>query len=131
MDDIGSRKPINKTAALVTGKGVHFDSKKKIVQRHWSVCPKLKPVSKGCPDLRGKRVGHFTVVGKYSSRKNRGSMWAVRCDCGDFETRSSKAIKNVENYGDRCELCRELSHLKRKEVYNRHPKARQPDFRDL
>lgn len=39
--------------------------------------------------------------------------WIMRCDCGDFEPRKAKAIKNPANSNDRCAKCRQLVEAKR------------------
>jgi hypothetical protein len=36
---------------------------------------------------------------------NNGALWIVRCVCGKYETRKSKAIKNILNAHDHCSYC--------------------------
>jgi hypothetical protein len=121
-------QPVNKTAARVVSSGVHYDSPKKIVQRHWSTPPPTIAITnKGgdFKDLTGVRFGRFTVVGLYQE-----GLWLVRCACGDFETRRSKAVNNPNNKQDRCENCRQTVHLRRKAEYLATGKNRLASFGD-
>lgn len=118
LEQITGRAPVDKKAAMVMARGEHYNPQIKIQQAHWSAPPPTIPVLKG-QDLTGKRVGRLTVVGKHSSNKSKGAIWLVRCDCGDYETRSSKSINNPENHGDRCVYCRNLTYLKAKDILRR------------
>lgn len=137
FDKLLASRPVNQAAARVMGAGVHYEPDKAIVQRHWTAPPKTIPIPKMVNwqhfvDLTGRVIGRFTVIGylgKFGQKKR--SRWLVRCVCGDYESRAAKSINNPENYGDRCEKCRHLAHLKRREVYLRNPNAPQPDLRDL
>lgn len=40
-------------------------------------------------DLRGKKFGKLTVIGRSGTAKNRKSMWECKCDCGNTTTVSS------------------------------------------
>ena len=108
-----SLRPVNSTAARVVSRGVHYDSSKKIVQRHWDVPPPVRPVPKdpSLQDLTGVKFGRFTVLGFYAEGNG---LWVVRCACGDYETRRTKSIKNPNNDQDRCENCRQLVELRRR-----------------
>jgi hypothetical protein len=102
---------VNKTAALVTSKGFEYEPAKRIVQVHSSDPLPMKPPARNEVDLTGLTFGRFTVMGKYTV-KSKQAMWVVRCLCGRYETRSSKAIRNPENHADRCDECRHLRHLR-------------------
>ena len=63
-------------------------------------------------DFTGHRHGRFTVI-KYLGH----SKWSCRCVCGQYESRSSKAIKNHIKYKgnldeDMCYACRDSERLK-------------------
>ncbi|HEC61210.1 MAG TPA: hypothetical protein ENI27_03035 [bacterium] len=120
-EEIIKKVPVNKTAARVISGGVHFDSTKRIAQRHSDVPLPIVAPSKGEEDQTGKRFGFFTVVGKHRNERTRGqyALWVVRCNCGNYETRRSRSIKNLNNNNDRCEACRDLVYLKNKEQYRR------------
>lgn len=104
-----NRVPVNKTAALVTGRGVHYTPKKKIQTADQITPIPTRPVRHGV-DLSGTRQGRLTVIGLAHRVKGR---WVVRCDCGVYTLRTAKAISNPANNQDRCEHCRHLAQVKR------------------
>lgn len=72
---------------------------------------------KGCPDLTGSWVGGkangvLKVIG-WLRKGDRGQMWLVRCVCGIYEERSSKAVQNPDLALDKCADCKHLDKLKR------------------
>lgn len=123
IDDIVTKAPVNKTAALVVGKGVHYEPNKKVTTAD-SGTPLPIDKRKKC-DCVGLRRGRLTVVG-YSTVNGR---LVVRCDCGTYTLRKAKAMKNEANEQDRCEHCRHLAFLKRAEHYRRTGKD--ADIRDF
>jgi hypothetical protein len=140
FDKLLTSRPVNRAAARVLGGGVHYEPDKMVVQRHWTAPPPIKPISAknrmspNFVDLYGVSFGRFKVIGylgKLSASKKAKALWLVRCACGDYESRSANSIQNSENHGDRCEKCRHLAFLKRREVFLRNPTAPQPDVRDL
>ena len=63
-------------------------------------------------NLVGCKRGRLTVVGIFKNRpKGERVKWVVRCVCGDYETRSSKALKNDNNNDDMCSICRKRARL--------------------
>ena len=54
-------------------------------------------------DLSGAEFGKFTVIGLSAHSKGR---WVVRCECGEHEFRTAKAIKNPANAQDACAKCK-------------------------
>ncbi len=134
FDKLQASRPVNSTAARVIGAGVTYNPQKMITQRHWTSPPPCLPMPTAYTfeNLTGMSFGRFKVIGylgKTSAKKP--SAWLCRCSCGDYEARSSRAIKNPENRGDRCGNCLHLSFLKRQAAYDRNPLAKQPDLRDL
>lgn len=115
-EEIIRRSPVNKPAALVTGKGTHYTSKKKICQDHWSVPPPMRPPSPDTPKLVGVRFGQLTVMGRH---RHKSGYWVVRCDCGSYETRRTKSVLNPANGADRCDECRHLAYLRRHDEFRR------------
>jgi hypothetical protein len=110
--------PINRMAAIVTSKGVEFRIENKDKKRTFN--ENILPVKKiddalknsdSFIDLTGSRFGSLTVVGLYDKpwrvKKSSYGLWVVRCVCGNYETRTSRAIKNQLklNYDDACCLC--------------------------
>lgn len=103
------RDPIDRTAAMILGKGVAPPAVK-ITCDHWEIRPQLKKhVSKDC-DITGTRQGRLVAIGMHHDRNDR---WVVRCDCGSFELRTARAMKNPANSADKCVKCRRLDQAKR------------------
>lgn len=114
FDRIAASTPQNATAARVTAKGEHYDPKINFdTHDHWDAPPKMLPFSAvdklhgTLPNLAGHKVGRVTAVGVYADPKNtsRGLRWVVRCVCGDYELRSTKALRNPVNTDDECRKC--------------------------
>ena len=125
----GGLQPVDRTAARVAGKGEHYESKKKITQRHWDVPPPMRQVSPKdlIDNLIGIKFGRLTVLGLYTEASG---LWVVRCACGDYETRRTKSIKNPNNDQDRCENCRETVHLRRQAEFLATGKNKRQSFGD-
>lgn len=106
--------PINSTAARVTGKGFQYTPDKKITCTHSDVPLPIIRIGWNEEDITGIKQGRLTVIGKFSKGAGKkASMWAVRCQCGNYETRSRKALLNPANNQDCCQQCRHVEHLKR------------------
>lgn len=120
------RKPVDKTAALVTGKGESYDL---IIKQSSIVCSKRPlptyKIPKFCVDLAGVKIGNMTVIG-YShpkrtgtgKRAGKGSLWVVKCVCGNYEYRNSRVIKkHLKGEVNRpldnmCVVCKKLKHMR-------------------
>ena len=94
--------PANNTARLVILEGVNYEIEKKDVNLFHSEIPSYEIQNlekfKTNPefiDFTGKRHGTFTVIGLTVKIKSSGS-WLCRCDCGQYEIRTSKCLKNFE-----------------------------------
>lgn len=101
LNKVASSEPINKTAMLVTLKGVEYVTPK-TVKKHkvFSENPlPTRPVCKHGIDLTGKKFGRLEVVGLYVKRKIYGNgkrkqgIWVVRCCCGNYETRTARGLR--------------------------------------
>lgn len=114
--------PIDRVAArvLIKTETYHPDKKIRNVDRPYPLETRKPTRSEinapGFIDLSGHRFGRFIVVGISVDAK---ASWVVRCQCGRYSLRKSKAIKNPENTQDRCEHCRHLAFLKREEKWRR------------
>lgn len=119
MEKIASGKAINKTARLVTGKGFHFEPVLKPYEDHITtdIRPAIRKLQKGCLDLTGVRFGRFVVIGLSKDINNR---WIVRCDCGNYEFRTAKSIRNPNNSLDRCVICRKTHYILKGKDLNDH-----------
>ena len=104
--------PVNKQAALSCAKGERFRFEAKDPRNpHWKQNPGLSiRVNKGEVNLAGTRLGKLTVMGKSLDKSGR---WIVRCACGNYENRTSRAIKNLRNDIDACVECRTINQRKR------------------
>jgi hypothetical protein len=133
-EDIVKRKPVDKTAALVTGKGVHYERE---VKSEYSISDLPIPTrlvernNDGNPefeDLTGRRAGRMVCIGLARDYNGR---WVVKCDCGRYTTRSTKSIKKAAP-DNMCEHCQRIVNVKRYQEYKRlgyntdvHSEARQ------
>ncbi|KJS40374.1 MAG: hypothetical protein VR70_05915 [Rhodospirillaceae bacterium BRH_c57] len=119
MKDFGvvlTMRPTNKTAAMVMAKGFEYQPDKKInTPHHWDAPQQVRPVPKNTQDLTGLRVGRLRVIGLLIDKP----LWLVRCDCGKYEARRSKSLKNERNSGDRCEICRHHNYLMMADEFRR------------
>ena len=101
--------PANATAARVTARGESWEPATPLPSgmMHWKAPPPMKrfvanPAAAENVDLTGKKFGRFVVVGFLADDggKNRGGRWVCRCVCGDYEARSTKAIRLLETRPD-------------------------------
>jgi len=120
------RDPIDKQAAMMFSPGVKHAPHVKVACAHWKTPPITKKVIFDGLNLEGAKFGRFTVIGLHKTIRNR---WVVRCDCGDYEIRTAKAIRNPENYGDRCVICRHDAFIRKD--YEFHKNGREVDQRKL
>lgn len=119
FDAVVASAPLNRTASVVRdGSGEHWDPVVRATQAHWTSPPPMKSPPTVAPDLTGATTGRLRVVGYYGSSKKSGSRWVVRCTCGDYELRRSKAITNPIVAGDTppmCCKCTALEDLKKQD----------------
>lgn len=121
-DAVLASTPLNSTAGKVTARGEHWVPQTPMPPGllHWKSPPPMKqfvsnPQDNTYSDLKGNRFGRFTVLGILDDDgggKNRGARWVCRCDCGDYEAKTTKAIRSVlaglapvEGSGYRCFFC--------------------------
>jgi len=129
IHDKTSRDPVDIVAVrILHSKGVKSGAIKPLAKTvyHSHVAPQLlsqREVSRrigawhGGKNLTGMRVGRFTVIGmvnlcQYELNTDE-ARWAVRCDCGIYEMRKARSIKNPNNQEDCCYDCRVLAQSKR------------------
>lgn len=127
FDRIFASAPLNRTAATVTSEGERYTPAKKVTQNHWTAPPRiartLPSPGPSFTNLTGTRFGRFVVLGLWEPDRPRGKnalpMWVVRCACGDYETRTTRAIRNPANQDDRCQLCRHTAFLQKRSSQQR------------
>ena len=116
LQDIYARAPVNSTAARVTSEGYKYKPCKVVVTNDSELPIATMPITEdfrknpSFVDLTGKVFGRFVVLGR---ARDYAGHWVVKCRCGRYSTRRSKAINNPNNNGDRCAHCLHLAHLKR------------------
>lgn len=120
------RDRIDRQAALVFSGGVAYEPKCKVVNFHSDTQPELRKNVPKSINLAGIKFGRFTVVGL---SKHKSGTWVVRCACGAYEDRKAKAIRNPENFGDRCTKCRAVAQERRS--YEWHKNGVEIDWRTL
>jgi len=126
FDAVLASVPQGRTAGAVTSRGTHWEPKD-IEDKGltWSAPPLMQRFDPGPfnkPDLTGLRVGRFTVVGYLHSSVSPKSRarWVVRCACGDYASRRTRALRkwmtaapaeNEGRTGDRCHRCAALQQI--------------------
>jgi len=117
FDFIATITPVDRTAARVLQKGEHYDpvKPKEVFGHSDTPLPTERFRGPASWDMTGVRFGLFVVIGVAPGQLATGlnTRWVVRCQCGAFEYRRTRAIKNQENaHIDRCAVCRDLAWLR-------------------
>jgi hypothetical protein len=110
ISKIITSKAVDKEAKAVTSEGVHYEP---TLPASSIITYDCKPAtrqpncferkSKTFISLAGRRFGRFVVMGLSVDVPKR---WVVRCDCGKYELRTSKYIKNAKNVTNAmCQYC--------------------------
>ena len=117
VDRIITSVPLNSTAAkVVSGRGEHWTPDYMPSRDIWETPPPMRRVPTSNPTaagIVGLRTGRLVVVGLYDGgSKNHKSSWVVRCDCGRYELRKARALRNPENTNDKCQECDHLERIR-------------------
>lgn len=134
-DRLASSAPLNADAARAYAMTGESEPDAKISEHvaHYEAPPKTSPPvnDPSLPDLTGRKVGHFTVVG-FLRRPGRKGRWLVKCLCGRYEERSTKGVTHPSPTADgrpqQCQRCNHLHHLQRQSYFDargRWPEAKQ------
>lgn len=120
--------PINKTAALVVFGNKDFEeTNKDIIIGYFnkgaiysnSILPIVNCKRNDCyKNYIGKRIGNIVVCGIFDRRYyihkcnhvSTGQKWVVKCECGIYEIRTTKFIKNSKF--SECHICDKAKYLK-------------------
>lgn len=129
FDRVVASRPVNQLAALVASASpVQPTVGPTITCAHWDIPPVTYRPASNAPDLTGRRFGCFVVVGylgKLRKSSPRGC-WLVRCNCGLYESRTSRSINNPHNHQDMCVVCRKRDyHARNFSLEKRIDKLRQ------
>jgi hypothetical protein len=63
-------------------------------------------------DLTGFKNGKMTFIGFSGKENKKGEIWIAQCECGNYENRYRKSIKNLEY--DCCHPCQQIESQQRK-----------------
>jgi|SRR6185503_7954784 len=142
LPTLAENTPVDKTAARVIMPGFYEEMKVPAGLHHFKTCPPLREFTNNqiqdpnFKDYTGAIYGRFKVIGawedfpksyrrtaivkndgtfniKHESRANHGNCrWVVRCACGCYEIRSTKAVRKADSM-DRCFICMRTIHTLR------------------
>lgn len=77
-------------------------------------------LNNGMPNFSGMKFGRSTVLGVQIGRTAKKLRWVLRCSCGTYMLRTTKALRattNIESFA--CYDCVALARLKRHEYVRR------------
>jgi hypothetical protein len=79
--------------------------------------PAMKEPPIAAPEMRHFKSGSLICVGYVGSDLRKGSIWAARCDCGEYVLRTTRAMKNWTGADpDCCPECVKQRTAKRKDA---------------
>lgn len=109
-------RPVDRNTANAMKGGCGHDVTLKPVEsrRHADVPFAMCEPPTSAPNFIGARRDRLTVIGWLAdpgTRQNH-ARWVVRCDCGAYEARRSKAFRNL-HAPDACSRCMKLDWVKR------------------
>jgi hypothetical protein len=122
LERIATSIPLNKTAGLVTSKGVHWTPDRKPANALIRASADLLPVNNSPKisataifrELVGNTFGRWKVIGYAATQApNKKSRWVVKCSCGRYEHRHAKTIRRAPQTGDKCGECQHLDYVRR------------------
>lgn len=114
MKDIYRRNPVDETASRVISGGEHYDTKSNPDAYEYDAPIPTRPAPKQVEDFTGQRKGRLTVIGWSHRHKKR---WVVRCDCGIYGVRTTRALRNPKNIADRCSKCERVARIKQRYIW--------------
>lgn len=94
MDRILTSRPVNRQAAMVTARGIHWEPAKNLTPPGFVrllAPPPMRPIPNGYrpeENITGLKVDRLTVIGLAENEPGKsGARWVVRCSCGAYEQR--------------------------------------------
>lgn len=119
FERIATSVPQDATAARVTSRGFQYTPDKQLPRSHRDTPPPMGPIPDLAPRLIGVKFGRFTVIGWCATQGSKGN-WVVRCVCGAYETRTTRAVRNPKNATvDCCAQCRHVIWLRNHDTWKR------------
>lgn len=124
---LAAAAPVNRQAALARdGHGVRYEAKIEPWQERWDAPPpQERRPAPDLPRLEGRTFGDGMRVLRYHGTRSNGARWLVRCRCGWFELRSTKAILTAQ--ADHCCAACQYDKTQRR---NYAADRADPDWRD-
>jgi hypothetical protein len=118
FDRLFASAPLDKTAGSVVSAGESYTPAVTNPVRFWEAPPPTRRVADAGPefvDFTGRTIGRLTVIGVLDQpADSRGVIaWVVRCVCGIYETRKSKALKRG-TADCMCQFCNHTQRLRRR-----------------
>jgi hypothetical protein len=111
-DAIAASEPLDRLAALVAAVGFSADEETMLAKAKSDI----KALTQRDPNFRnliGLKKGRLTVVAYGGSNKKASrARWIVRCVCGRYEARSTRALR-PECTNDRCDKCNDLDRIRK------------------
>ena len=117
FDSLATAAPLTRSASAVRdGSGDHYEGRVPTWHAHWKAPPLPEGTFSAGPsgmDLAGLEFGQGMRVVRYHRPHptQRGAQWLVRCSCGDYELRSTKAITSAA-VDHVCQACDWFRHVK-------------------
>lgn len=119
LDRIFASAPASRQAAVVAGKGVHWESP---IQDDSGRSDDPLPIFPfdtrgGGKDLTGSVVGRFRILGyggtyKNAAGKSVGARWVGRCACGRYQRFKTRSITAPSEADMKCDRCKYLVGIK-------------------
>ncbi|OAI30018.1 hypothetical protein A1351_23130 [Methylosinus sp. R-45379] len=133
FDRLAASAPINRGAAMAThGRGVNFEPKLGRARETWDTPPAMRPLPPDMPNFMGRSFGRLRVIGLACERGTGGkyARWVVRCVCGRYEMRRSRAVGGPHAPLDSCSYCHYLDELRFRDHVKQFGEARAVRMRD-
>lgn len=116
FEEIAKRTPINREALNVALGGTHFSFEpRKLNPTRSDVPPAI--ITRQLADeeeFTGRVLGRLTVIGRSMDawEKSKKVRWVVRCACGWYERRRSRALRDMTLDAQMCSNCKMLEERK-------------------
>ncbi|WP_084398303.1 hypothetical protein [Henriciella aquimarina] len=127
-DAVLASSPLNREAATVTSESreehgfwrencdqYHQDAPHELMSGERLAARQTAPTFS---DLTGQRFNRFVVRGiaELQTKQKGNPLWAVRCDCGAYTLRRSKALRCGDHDRQMCAVCDHLNEIRRGKV---------------
>lgn len=111
LDRIIASEPINRTAAQVMRRGVHWEKTLDAHEVRSDIPLPTKPVYPGEFDLTGKVYGRLRVIG-LGIKQGKQAVWVCRCICGHYCHKKARILRQPDQSRLMCQRCDHVDQLK-------------------